>query len=357
MSAPATPDLRDLQVIAPNLHHKYSGVTSTIVTLVPEQAKTLAIASVGPTLPPHVPRIPFMQLLTRGWSRPKGVSHRIWHARRNDEMIVGIILKHLLRQPWKLVFTSAAQRRHKPFTRWLMRRMDALIATSTGAASFLDQPATVIMHGIDTARFAPLPDRAAAWESTGLPGHYGIGAFGRLRYQKGTDLLIEALLRLLPKYPDFTAVLTGQVSAEEQGFVAALEKKIAAAGLTDRIRLLGLKPPHEIPFWFGVVSLYVAPMRWEGFGLTPLEAMASGTCVVSTRTGAAAQLVRDGETGTLIPPDDLEALIAAIEPLMADPAKAHAWGDAGRAHVLANHDMAGEVEAIRAVYQTLWDRA
>ena len=68
-----------------------------------------------------------------------------------------------------------------------------------------------------------------------------------------------------------------------------------------------------MPGWFRRVSLYVAPMRHEGFGLTPLEAMASATAVVATSTGAAPMLVEDGETGVLIPPNDLEALVAAIE--------------------------------------------
>ncbi len=347
------PDLRSLWVVAPNLHRKYSGVTSTIIALVPQQAKTLPIASVGFGLPSNVPRISFWQILRHGWSKPVGVPQRIWHARRNDEMIIGILLRFLLRQPWKLLFTSAAQRRHTAFTRWLMRRMDALIATSPQAASFLDLPASVIMHGVDTKRFSPLPDRQTAWQSTGLPGRYGIGTFGRIRAQKGTDLFVAAMLRLLPKYPDFTALLTGQISPQDAPFAADLRRQIHEAGLENRILFMGLKPPHEVPFWFAVLSLYVAPMRWEGFGLTPLEAMASATPVVATRTGAAPLLLTD-ETGKLISPDDLEALIAALEPLMANPDHAHDMGTAGRTHVLTHHDMQGEINAIGQVYQASW---
>ena len=65
-------DLRQIAAVAPNLHYRYSGVTASIVAIVPEQAKTLAIASVGPHLPAQVPRIAFRQILTRGWSRPPG---------------------------------------------------------------------------------------------------------------------------------------------------------------------------------------------------------------------------------------------------------------------------------------------
>ena len=94
-------------------------------------------------------------------------------------------------------------------------------------------------------------------------------------------------------------------------------------------------------------------MRWEGFGLTPLEAMASGTAVVATRTGAAAQLVAEGETGFLVPPGDVDALIAAMEPLLADPERAAQMGARGREKALAQHDIAREAADIIAVYEKI----
>ena len=348
------PDPASIAVIAPNLHRRWSGVTSTIVTLVPEQAKTLAIASVGPGLPDHVPKVRLRDMILAGWSPPPGLKHRIWHARRNDEMIVGVLLKHLLRQPWKLVFTSAARRDHSALTRWLLGRMDAVIATSPQAASHLKVPHTIVMHGVDTQRFHPAPDRSAAWAATGEPGSHAIGCFGRLRAQKGTDLFVAAMIRLLPHYPGFTAVLTGLEAPEETGFISKLKEDVAVAGLGERIRFLGVRPSEDMPGWFRSVTLQVAPMRWEGFGLTPLEAMASGTVIVATDAGAASLLVRDGETGRLIAPDDLEALVAAIEPYLADPDLAERHGQQARDHVMAHHTLSGEIAGIRAVYDAVW---
>jgi mannosyltransferase len=272
-------------------------------------------------------------------------------------MIVGVLLKYLLRQPWKLVFTSAAQRRHSRFTRFLIRRMDHVIATSPQAASYLERPATVIEHGVDLERFQPVPDKSAAWRDTGLPGSHGIGAFGRVRAQKGSDLFVAAMIRLLPKYPSWTAVITGLEAAEEAGFIRKLKEDIAAAGLQDRIRMLGEVPRDEVPLWFRRVSLYVAPMRWEGFGLTTLEAMASGTAVVATRTGASPQIVVENETGNLIPPDDLEALVSAIEPYLADAALALERGRNGRTAAEQRHDIKAEAAAINAVYRKLLDNS
>src|SRR5258707_12328806 len=98
----------------------------------------------------------------------------IWHARRNDEMIAGVLLR-ALGWPLKLVFTSAAQRHHTWLTRWLIRRTDAIIATSALSASFLKRESTIVMHGVDTISYAPPPDRATALAQSGLPGRYAIG--------------------------------------------------------------------------------------------------------------------------------------------------------------------------------------
>jgi mannosyltransferase len=341
-------DFSEVDIVAPNLHRRYSGVTSTVMALLPWQMKTVRIASVGWHIPANVPRVRMLRVILGGWRKP-----RVWHARRNDEMIVGVLLKHLLRQPWKLVFTSAAQRRHTRFTRFLIGLMDHVIATSRQAASYLERDATVIEHGVDLQRFSAPADKIHAWRESGLPGAYGIGAFGRVRAQKGSDLLVAALIRLLPKYPEWTAVITGLEAAEEAGFIQKLKSGIAAAGLQDRIHMLGEVPRDTVPLWFRRVSLYVAPMRWEGFGLTTLEAMASGAAVVATRTGASPQIVRENETGNLIPPDDLEALVSAMEPYLASPSLALERGRAGRSIAGQCHDIAAEASAINSIYRRL----
>jgi mannosyltransferase len=289
-------------------------------------------------------------LFRHGWRPPAGYRHRVWHARRNNEMIAGVVLKTVLRQPWRLVFTSAAQRKHSALTRFLLRRMDQVIATSAAAASYLTVPHRVIHHGVDTRRFQPVADKRAAWAETGLPGTRGVGVFGRVRANKGTDLFVDAMIRLLPRYPDTTAVVTGLIAPEEAAFEARLRQAIAAAGLENRIFILGDQPTDAMPGWFAAISLYVAPQRWEGFGLTPLEAMASGTAVVATRTGAAPLLVGDGETGLLVPPGDSDALTAAIDALLGDPDRLARMADAGLAKAHRDHDIAGEIRAIGEVY-------
>ena len=82
------------------------------------------------------------------------------------------------------------------------------------------------------------------------------------------------------------------------------------------------------------MTIVVGPQRWEGFGLVPIEAMAGGAAVVATRAGAAHRLVAEGQTGHLVPTDNLEALVEKIEALMKDPALAAEMGRQGRDHVI-----------------------
>jgi mannosyltransferase len=339
---------RDLQLIVPNLHRRYSGVTATNRMVAPKLAAMYRAAWLGPHAPDGIARMGFADLL-KLWRRSTPL---IWHARRNDEMIAGLLLR-ALGWPLKLVFTSAAQRHHKRLTRWLIRQMDAIIATSELSASFLKREATVVMHGVDTDRYAPPADRAAAFAEAKLPGRYAIGCFGRVRAQKGTDVFVEAMCRLLPRYPDFTAIIVGAVVPEQQGFANGLKQQIEAAGLQSRIVITGELTIEEVQRWYQRLTIYAFTSRNEGFGLTLIEAMSSGAALVAARAGAAKFVVEDGVTGLLMPPGDADALVAALEPLMRDPASAIAMGERARARVLEKFSLEAEANAIAAVYRRL----
>jgi mannosyltransferase len=342
-----------VEVVTPNFNRRYSGVTATVMALLPEIARSFNIAAIGHHVPDGLPRVSWLDILIKGWTRPATKPFRIWHARRNLEMLPGILLRDVLRQPWKLVFTSAAQRDHSAYTKFLIRRMDAVIATSPQAAAFLKVPATVILHGVDLERFKPAEDRAAAWDRASLPGTGGIGAFGRIRPQKGTDLFAEAMIRLLPKYPDFTAVVIGLATPENHSFVEEIKKKIAAAGLTGRFVFLGELAADEVPGWFSRLLIHVAPQRWEGFGLTPLESMAAGTAVVATKAGVFETLIEDGKSGLIVDIGNLDELTAALERLMADPGLAAEMGRAGRVRAEGHFSIAREARAIGKIYDGL----
>ena len=212
-----------IEAVIPNLSWRYSGGTATNQAIAPGLARLLCVAWLGPDRPEGVARLTLRDLLRLRARRPSPV---VWHARRNIEMAVGLLLK-TLGWPFVLIFTSAGRRHHTAITRWMINRVDAALGA----------------------------DRAAAWAATGLPGHYGIGCFGRVRRQKGTDLFVTAMCRLLPRFPDYTAVVIGATTASHRAFVARLKAQAAAAGLSDRILFLGALPTPDVQRWFGRLSI------------------------------------------------------------------------------------------------------
>ena len=145
-------------------------------------------------------------------------------------MIVGVLLRSL-GWPLKLVFTSAAQRHHSWITRWLIRRMDAIIATSDISASL-----SQARGDRDSAwrRYRSL--RAAGRSRGGVRGSADCRAAmpsaasaGCARKRAPTSF-VDAMCRLLPRYPDFTAVIVGAITPEQTAFANDLKKRIAGGG-------------------------------------------------------------------------------------------------------------------------------
>ncbi|MBP1804559.1 glycosyltransferase family 4 protein [Rubellimicrobium aerolatum] len=346
-------DVGRVEVVAPCFKRRLSGVTSTVFRLVPVQARDMEVAVAGPAVPEGIPQVRLRDLVLMPRRGPGGP--RVWHARRNFEMLGGLALR-TLGKDLRLVFTSASQRRHTRFTKWLIRRMDAVVSTSAKTAAYLERPSVVVHHGIDAEAFRPVADRAALRVALGLPAEGPlVGCFGRIRAQKGTDLFVEAMIAVLRDRPDGGAILLGRATREHRDFQRDLEAKVAAAGLAGRIRFLGEAPVGEMARWYGALDLFVAPQRWEGFGVTPIEAMACGVPVVATRVGAFEEQVVDGATGLLIPAE-LEAMTEAVREALADPARLARWGEAARARVVAEFRLEDEAARLNALYRELLER-
>lgn len=340
--------MKDPVVIAPNLKRRLSGVTATIARLVPLQAQWIDIAATGPGLPadiPHIPlgRLPFLSRKTL----------RVWHARRNTEMLLGLILRDLLRLRLKLLFTSASQRAHTGYTKWLIGKMDAVVATSRKTAGYLERDAKVIMHGINLQDFTPPADKAALRAEMGLPEGLLLGCYGRIRHQKGTDAFVDAMIDLCGQVPDLHGIVMGRATEKHTAFLTELKDKVARAGLSDRILFKPEVTVDRIAQWYQVLDLFIAPQRWEGFGLTPLEAMACGVPVVATDVGAFSEIVTDPALGRVVPPGDIPALAAAAAEMLADRVSLARAGQAARAHVERNFDINGEAQALVALYRRL----
>lgn len=344
-------DLKDIRVIAPNFKKRLSGVTSTIIQLVPVQNRLgHQVAVIGPGLPDSLPHIRTSDLW-KLWQLGPDNKPRVWHARRNLEMLPGIIMRDILRMKLKLVFTSASQRQHSGWTKFLISKMDSVVATSAKGAAYLTVPNSVVMHGINPERFAPALDKTAQKTKLGLKSEQKyIGCFGRVRKQKGTDLFVDTMIEVLPQHPEWSAIIAGRATEQHVGFENELKAKVQAAGSSDRIHFVG--EHTNINEWYAALDLFIAPQRWEGFGLTPLEAMATSVPVIATDVGAFSELIAtdNAPTGVMIERDSLSAMISATQTLLNNPSRLAEMESNSRGHVLAHHTIESEAEKLQLAY-------
>ncbi len=338
----------ETEVLIPHFSRRFSGVTASVIALIPALEKHYPTFAVGYGIPKRIPRVSWLQL----WTKLRSRSPKIWQARRNNEMLLGLFFKKILRYPLTLIWLTADNYRRGWLTRFLYRRMDAVIATSESAASFIDRPSTVVPHGIDTQRFRPSDNRGQRWREKGLGGEYGIAILGRVRPNKGTGDFVEALCEILPSFPNWTGVLIGETTPRYRNFQQELQRKIERAGLAGRVIFVGkVENFDEIPDWYRAVSLVVAPPWLEGFGLTVPEAMASACAVVATDTGAFPQIIESGENGWLIPRRDAAALKSALRHAMTRVEQLDEIGLKGRRRIEEHFSAEREAESLAKIYR------
>ena len=300
--APLTLDT--IEVIAPNLKRRLSGRHCDDRASAPGSSPIDRHRGDRAGLPAHVPCVPLWSVVTMS-----GRTNRVWHARRNTEMLLGLVLRHVLRKRLKLVFTSASQRCHTRYTRWLISRMDAVVATSRRTASYLRRPSQVIPHGIDTETFRPTPDRTRIRRSLGLPDPLiTIGCFGRIRHQKGTDVFVNAMLEVLPNQPDMTALVMGRATGEHEPFLRSLRKTVCRPGLSTascsfrRFRYTKCR----VGIRRSTCSLLLSDGRIRRHSARGHGMRRPGHR--NTTVGAFDELVVEGRTGRLVPPGDVERM-------------------------------------------------
>jgi len=345
--------LEETTVIIPNFNRRFSGVTASVISLVPPLMQHHSVRTIGGGLPEDFPVITWRELFRL---TGKG-SWRIWHASRNIEMLAGLILREIFRRRLILVWTSHAQRYHSAYTRMLYHRMDQLLTTTRAAASFLDREAEVVPLGIDSETFRPPENRAKAWKALGLPGEFGIGIFGRVRPQKGTEEFVDALCQILPARPGWTGCVIGETTPAYLDFQRSLEARVEKAGLKGRVQFIGkVEDFDEIPRWYRAMSVVAAPSRVEGFGLTCLEAMASECAVIATETGVFPEIIDTGENGWVIPCEDTTTLAERLAEATANDFALTEMGRRARERVLDRFTIEKTAEQTVGVYDALLDR-
>jgi glycosyltransferase involved in cell wall biosynthesis len=209
--------------------------------------------------------------------------------------------------------------------------------------------ADLLPNGIPVDRLMPARDRASVRAELGVTQDLPlIITAGHLQEWKGQALAVEAAIALAARGLDFLWILCGE--EVEPAYAEALRRRIAAAGLSASVRLLGARA--DLPDLFAASDLAVhTSIQPEPFGLVVLEAMLQGLPVIGPREGAIPTLVRDGVDGVLVPPRDAGALAAAVLDLLKAQEARCAMGRAASSRVRESFDVKCQARKLEAIYE------
>lgn len=242
--------------------------------------------------------------------------------------------------------------------RMILKRFDAVIVDSVAIGTELrmgpaDPPVIAIHNGIDTRWFDPGRAHVSCSVSQfASDARFVFGMVGRIHPVKGHLNFLRAARTVLDRYPNTRFVIVGTVLPGFESYRQTLVDWIAEHQMTKSV-LMAHVALAEIPSVFASLDVLVAPSFAESFSFTMLEGMAMGKPVVASNVGGASEMITDGETGYLVPPDDVPALTRVLSSLVAEANNLRAVGERARTKIL--QDLSLDVMAKRTgeVYEQL----
>ena len=287
----------------------------------------------------------------------------VLHTHLFEPSAVGLLAGALARTPALVLtrhhsdyHTRIRKRWHVGIDRLCTRLSDRVIAVSRHTGDHLIRvegaPAAkviVVPNGIDFDRVKPsAPDaRERVRRELGMDHGHLVLVVARLHPEKGYEYLFRALpaIRRGLDAPFLLAV------AGTGPFEDAYREMVRALGCEDVVRFLGFR--RDVPDLMVAADLLVLPSLAEAFGLVLAEALYLALPVVATRTGAIAEIVRDGVDGILVPPADSEALAGAIVALLDQPGRRSALAGSGRERVRKEFGFERMMRAYEGIYDSL----
>ncbi len=253
-------------------------------------------------------------------------------------------------RPFPLVFTAhnlvspgLSARLGMPFIGFQAARVLAVspaVAESLAACGLPRAKIQVVPNGIDLSHFSSVSAeaRAQSRQSFGIPDTaFVVAAAARLSREKGLDTLLQAAGQRI----GMTFLIAGDGPLQ-----SALLRQCAS-----NARLLGLLP--DILPLLAAADVFAVPSRREGQGIAALEAMAAGIPLVASRVGGLADMLRDGETALLVPPNDPDALAAALSRLRSDARLRQKLADGAAALVRERYGVSQMLASLTAVYEEM----
>jgi len=268
-----------------------------------------------------------------------------WAAKKNRIPCIGVS-RGWTTENWKVAV-------YNRLDKWMHRRMNHVVCVSQGQAEKVirsgtpRQRITVIHNAIRTDRFRELssPEYRKNLERLfPVTPKFILGNAGRLSPEKGFDLLITATAKLLKEGIPVGLVIFGE------GFLRKpLQKQIDALGVSDSVRLTGFT--NELDQFMPHFDIFVQSSYTEGLPNVLLEAMASRTAVVATEVGGTNELVVEGVTGLMVPPNQPDRLADAIRTILQNDSLRKRMGENGRNRVEENFTFESQAESYWELFQ------
>lgn len=273
------------------------------------------------------------------------------HSRRGADVLGGIaatfadtpaiVSRRVDNTEMRLVATL----RYRPF--------EKIIAISEAIAAVLrehgleDERIEVIRSAVDSEAFAQAPDRDSFNKEFEIqPGDFTIAAAGQLIPRKGHRYLLQAFADLVVSRPNAKLFIFGEGELEGD-----LRSQAEGLELTDNMRFEGFR--DDLDSFVGCFDVFAHPALAEGLGVATLKAAAAGVPVVGFAAGGMTEAVVDGETGILVPTEDVDALRQALVDLMDDRDLRTRLGDAGRKRMQNEFSIATMADKHVALYESV----
>jgi PEP-CTERM/exosortase A-associated glycosyltransferase len=280
---------------------------------------------------------------------------------------LGIPFAYELRASWEDAAVSHGTTREGGIKYRLSRALETRVITSADAVTTICEGlrrdilergvaaecVTVIANAVDAGHFSrALPADMLLKARMCRPDATVIGFLGSFYAYEGLDVLLQAVPGLLARVPGLHVLLVGGGPEE-----ANLRRQSVKLGISHAVTFVGRVPQREIPSYYAITDLLLYPRRGNRLTemvtpLKPLEAMAQYRVVAASDVGGHRELIRHGETGFLFPPDDPEAVVAAVVDILRNPGL-EAVRLAALRYVEAERTWSRVVAGYRAVYQSL----
>jgi glycosyltransferase involved in cell wall biosynthesis len=205
-----------------------------------------------------------------------------------------------------------------------------------------------IYNAVDLAQYDARDNRRI---ELGSPDGPVVGFVGQIVPRKGVRTLIEAMPAVLRRFPQALLVIVGCAPPDEDEYERSCRERVVELGLESSVRFIGYR--RDVAAWMRSFDVFALPTRAEPFGKVVIESMAAGCPVVASRVGGIPEIITSPELGTLIEPDDPDALASAILAYLCDRDRAEATSRIARRHARELFGLQGMIDRLQQLYETV----